>query len=256
MQARHTMLGVLALLLLLSACAGTRKAEIPQDSTPTLEQMRQAVLDFARASDAGDALEMARAAAARRPFDVLARDASFLTSSAMFEKARQRAAGDSELLRQIARLERTGSSLGGLMGGAQSSLLRRFAERSVPFVVVEDELVLREPDSGAPPAMPSDCGAQGFGPSSSRVLKVGAKSSLVLCGDVRAGRTLFVYAEGGLDVRLMLRVFDLGTAERICAENQPNPICKWPRPAKATRAVVEIGNPGRADVSVTLIAHQ
>jgi len=249
------MLGMVALLL--SACATAPETDPRQGSAPTLQQMQQAAVDFGRARDAADAWAMARAAAARQPFDVLAGGTPMLTSAAMFEEARRVAAGNGELLAKIAELEagRTGPFSGpsGLTG---QSLSRVFAARDVPFSVIESGGALRELEFTKLPAVPDDCGSQSFGPSPSRVLTVGARSSLVLCGAVRDRRTLYVYVEGGLDTRLVLRVLDLATAELICEYNQPNPICKWPLPAKATRALVQIGNPGASEVSVTLVAHQ
>lgn len=250
------MLGVLALLLL-NACATAPGTDASQDSALTLERMQQAAVDFARARDAGDALGMARAAAARQPFDVLASGTTMLTSATMFEDARRLAAGNTELLAKIGELEsgRAGPlrNLSGLTG---QSLARAFAGRNVPFTVVDGAGALRGQQFDELPVPPGDCGSQSFGPSPGRVLTIGARSSLVLCGAVRDRRTLYVYVEGGLDRRLMLRVLDLATTELICEHTRPNPLCKWPPPAKATRAMVQIGNPGGSEVSVTLIAHQ
>lgn len=255
MRGRYTMLGILVLLV--SSCTMMPKTDAPQSPALSLARMQQAGADFASARDAGDALEMARAAAARKPFDVLAGDTNILTSTTMFEEARQLAASNEELLAKIAELEsgRSGpfSNLSGLTG---LSLSRLFAERNVPLMVVDGEGALRELQSAKPPVAPNDCGSQNFGPSPNRVLKVGAKSSVLLCGAVRAKKTLIVYVEGGFDARLVLRIFDIETMQQNCEHVQPrvNPVCDW-RPTKATRAIVEISNPGDSEVSVTLFAN-
>ncbi len=256
MRGHCTMLGILVLLLA-GACTTTPKTDALRNEALSLPQMRQAGADFARARDAGDALEMARAAAARKPFDVLVGDTNILTSTTMFKEARQLAAGNDELLARIAELEggRRGpfSNLSGLTG---PSLSRLFAERGVPFVAIDDIAALIERQAADPSATRDTCRPESFRPSLNRPLTIGAKSSLLVCGTVRAKLKIYAYAEGGVDTNLSLCIIDVRTGTQLtCAEQRVNPFCDW-SPEEAGEIIVSVGNPGESEVSVVLIVQQ
>lgn len=242
------LLGALALLLA-GACTTTPETDTESEpaSAQTLENMQQAAVDFSRARDAGDALEMARAAAVRRPFDHLTRAPGFLNSIVMFEEARQLAAGNEALLAQIdeAESQASGPFFRTFPGGGQ--LMERLVGRC-KF----------ERDTRSVPPLPQErlpIGGSGQPPSC--VLTVDPKTSVQLRADVRAQRTLLVYVESKAGADLALTIVDPASTKPICTEAQPNgyQACRW-RPGKAATGIVEIRNHGDSAVSALLIARQ
>lgn len=241
----YSILGALVLLLA-GACTTTPKmdSETESASAQTLENMRQAAVDFSRARDAGDALEMARAAAARRPFDHLTRAPGFLNSNVMFEEARQLAGGNGTLLAQIGELE---SRASGPFPGVFGQFMDRIAGRC-KF----------ERDTRSVPPLPEErLPTGGSGQPPSCILTVGPKTSVQLRADVRARRTLFVYVESKAGADLALTIVDPAITKPICSQAQPNgyQVCKW-QPDKAATGIVEIRNHGDSMASALLIARQ
>ncbi|MCW5621846.1 MAG: hypothetical protein KIS79_12120 [Burkholderiales bacterium] len=240
-----SILGALVLLLA-GACTTTPKmdAETESASAQTLENMQQAAVDFSRARDAGDALEMGRAAAARRPFDHLTRAPGFLNSDVMFEEARRLADGNGRLLAQLGELE---SQASGPFPGIFGQFMDRMAGRCK----------FERDTRSVPPVPQARLPTGGRGEPPSCVLTVGPKTSVQLRADVRARRTLFVYVESQAGADLALTIVDPAITTPVCSQAQPNgyQVCKW-RPDKAATGIVEIRNHSDLAVPALLITRQ
>lgn len=254
-------LAICAVSLIGVGCAGSsRPARVQQISTEqsqdALERLRGAALDFERAREAGDALAMARAAAARKPIDrLLAVDApaeatKFLTAREMFSASRSLARDDRELLRSIEKIE--ADSSGGLLDGLPGFAKRARQPKPDVRPIGESESLLGEGNAIKRSRLPA-----ATLPPNGSVMTIGARESLWLRAQVAAARTLFVYAESKLGAQLRLRIVDADRGTQVCVDAQPHGIllCKWRVEAAAT-GVVELSNAGGEAIDVLVIAHQ
>jgi len=231
----------------------------PEQAQPEegLEILRDAALEFERASAAGDALAMAQAAARRRPIDrALAggartgADAQFLSARAMFAAARALAAGDAALLESIDELDSRSSSvlLDGFAGHLKRPGAPEFEERAI-----EEQQAVLEKGQGLPmqrlPAARL--------PAAGAVISVGPGKSVWMRAEVAKQRTLYVYAETKFGSAVRLSIFDVRTGEAICVDAQAHGflLCRWRTEAPAT-GVVALSNAGAQQAAVLLIAHQ
>jgi hypothetical protein len=245
--------------LLLTACAGLQETD---RAAPSIETMQGAAVDFLVARDAGDALAMARAATARRPFDVLAQESGGMTSAAMFEAARVVAAGNPALQERIRTLE-AGASASGWSAGtrgllADTNRLRSlFARHAVHPAVVRDAGPLAGERADGFPGSREPCTPHDVAGPPSRALLVPAGSSLALCASVRPDRTLIVYVEAPGGAGVALSLLDPATASVFRTSSHANGqlICTW-RPGTAGQVLILLRNPGQTPAPVTLIAQQ
>lgn len=256
-----TAIAIAAAAMLTVGCAGSDprapvRQSAPQSSPDAVERLRAAALEFERARFAGDALAMARAAAARKPIDrVLLMDApaysgNFLTALEMFSAARAAARGDGELLQSIEKIdaESTSALLDGLPGFAKRIRPPKPAARPIG----ESESLLGD---GRP--LPRNSLPIAMLPPNGSIVTIGARESLWMRAPVAAARTLFVYAESKAGVAVRLRIVDADRGTQVCVDAQAHGflLCKWRVEAAAT-GVVELSNAGDQAVAVLIIAHQ
>lgn len=243
--------------LLIAGCASWSG---PRDAPrPSALAMQQAALDFADAAAQGDALAMARAAAARAPYDRLLPPGMGEDSAAMFRQARARAGQDATLLARIEALQTQGlpGNLHRLGGPAGES--PPMADRLLPLQVL-GAAMLENPRAEDPGTAPTaaTCAADDLPvattPARSLSLAPGARQQF--CARIAASVTLMVYAAGPREAVLSLSVHDLDRAEPVCLARRHNPICIWTSPRRTTGVFITIENPGADVVRVTLIAHR
>jgi len=246
-----TALVVLCVLVqsLSEAAASRTSGTLP--TGPTLEQMRQSAVDFEQARAAGDALGMARAALARKPFDAVAVSAAdlgsgfeFLSSRSMLAQARAAAGSNESELESIADIERSLAKTDLLVDGVGLATCPR-ASSADP--------TCRDPSPRSLESIPVASIDQPAG----RVLTIAAGADVLLRADVGSKRTLFVYVESKAGAGVRLSIVDAASATQVCVDSQAHGylLCRW-QPGKFARGVVRVSNGGATQTTVLLIAHQ
>lgn len=244
-RVREAVCGV-ALALLWMGCAGTpMKAPERRGAAaePLVPRLHQAARDFLAAREAGDALGMARAAAARRALDGVQirladaqRAAAFLTADAMLEEARALAGRDAALREKIDRIGagRTGAGLGSALSTNLASALCRGGgvDACLQPRPVREELL--PPRDGALHPI-----AVALAPRAERSwrVRVPAEHTLWVSGDYVPGAALTLRADAG-DVPCGF-VADL--------------LCHW-RPAGGGSGVLTLENRSERALTIGLLA--